>query len=353
VLKQLTAKESAVAAELERLEERAGKLRERLGANEKDARDIAEAIEECRGILAETPLTDDGGVLAAVEQLTKAALGDKTLTYKNTGTAESSVRAGLTDTIDALSKRIARAAESTVRLMADFRNKYPNETTDIDAALEAAGDYNRLLEQLVSNDLPRFEAHFKESLNQNTIHEVVAFNAFLDSRRQDIVNRIGEINQSLAGIEYNPGRHIQLEHQNTSDQDVREFGVDLRACSEGTIGDEDQYSEQKYLQVERLIERFRGREGLTTLDERWTAKVTDVRNWFTFSASEKWTETGEEFEHFTDSGGKSGGQKEKLAYTILAAALAFQFGLGSGAVRYWGCRRGRKEVRPEFPVRGD
>jgi uncharacterized protein YPO0396 len=97
----------------------------------------------------------------------------------------------------------------------------------------------------------------------------------------------------------------------------------------GTIGDEDQYSEQKYLQVERLIERFRGREGLTTLDERWTAKVTDVRNWFTFSASEKWTETGEEFEHFTDSGGKSGGQKEKLAYTILAAALAFQFGLGS------------------------
>lgn len=330
VLKQLTAKESAVAEELERLEDKAGKLRERLGANEKDAKDIAEAIAECRGTLAETPLTDDGGVLAAVERLTAAALGDKTLTYKNTGTVESSVRSGLTDTIDALSKRIARAAEGTVRLMADFRNKYPNETTDIDAALEAAADYNRMLEQLVSNDLPRFEDHFKESLNQNTIHEVVAFNAFLDSRRQDIVNRIGEINESLAGIEYNPGRHIQLEHQNTSDQDVREFGVDLRACSEGTIGDEDQYSEQKYLQVERLIERFRGREGLTTLDERWTAKVTDVRNWFTFSASEKWTETGEEFEHFTDSGGKSGGQKEKLAYTILAAALAFQFGLGSG-----------------------
>lgn len=329
VLKQLTAKESAVAEELERLEAKGGKLRERLGANEKDAKDIAEAIDECRGTLAETPLTDDGGVLAAVERLAAAALGDRTLTYKNTGAVESSVRMGLTDRIDALSKRIARAAESTVRLMADFRNKYPNETTDIDAALEAAADYNRMLEQLVSNDLPRFEDHFKDSLNQNTIHEVVAFNAFLDSRRQDIVNRIGEINESLAGIEYNPGRHIQLEHQNTSDQDVREFGVDLRACSEGTIGDEDQYSEQKYLQVERLIERFRGREGLTTLDERWTAKVTDVRNWFTFSASEKWTETGEEFEHFTDSGGKSGGQKEKLAYTILAAALAFQFGLGS------------------------
>ena len=330
VLQQLMAKQSQVAQELERLEDKAGKLQQRLGANEKDARDIAEAIEECRGVLALTPVTDDAVVLAAVARLTEAALGDKPLTYRNTGTVESTVRGGLTDTIDALAKRIARAAESTVRQMADFRNKYPNETTDFDASLEAAADYNRLLEQLVSNDLPRFEAKFKESLNQNTIHEVVAFNAFLDSRRQNIIDRIGEINQSLAGIPYNTGRHIQLEHQATSDQDVREFGNDLRACSEGTIGDEDQYSEQKYLQVERLIERFRGREGLTTLDERWTAKVTDVRNWFTFSASEKWTENGEEYEHFTDSGGKSGGQKEKLAYTILAAALAFQFGLGSG-----------------------
>ncbi len=330
VLRQLMAKEAELTAELGSLDEKSGKLQQRLGANEKDARDIAEAITECHGILAQTPLTDDDGVLAAVARLAAATLGDRTLTYKNTGTVESSVRSGLTETIDALSKRIARAAESTIRLMADFRNKYPNETTDIDAALEAAGDFDRLLKQLVSNDLPRYEAHFKESLNQNTIHEVVAFNAFLDSRRQDIVGRIGEINLSLAGIEYNPGRHIQLEHQNSTDLDVRQFGIDLRACSEGTIGDEDQYSEQKYLQVERLIERFRGRDGYTTLDERWTSKVTDVRNWFTFSASEKWTETGEEFEHFTDSGGKSGGQKEKLAYTILAAALAFQFGLASG-----------------------
>jgi hypothetical protein len=40
-----------------------------------------------------------------------------------------------------------------------------------------------------------------------------------------------------------------------------------------------------------------------------------------------------EFEHYSDSGGKSGGQKEKLAYTILAASLAYQFGLEWGAVR--------------------
>ena len=49
--------------------------------------------------------------------------------------------------------------------------------------------------------------------------------------------------------------------------------------------------------------------------------------------SERWREDDSEHEHYSDSGGKSGGQKEKLAYTILAASLAYQFGLEWGAVR--------------------
>jgi uncharacterized protein YPO0396 len=95
----------------------------------------------------------------------------------------------------------------------------------------------------------------------------------------------------------------------------------------------DQYSEAKFLQVKAIIERLRGREGQTELDRRWTHKVTDVRNWFVFAGSERWREDGREHEHYSDSGGKSGGQKEKLAYTILAASLAYQFGLVWGEAR--------------------
>lgn len=61
--------------------------------------------------------------------------------------------------------------------------------------------------------------------------------------------------------------------------------------------------------------------------------MTDVRNWFQFSASEKWLEDDREYEHYSDSSGKSGGQKEKLAYTVLAASLAYQFGLQRGEER--------------------
>jgi uncharacterized protein YPO0396 len=126
-----------------------------------------------------------------------------------------------------------------------------------------------------------------------------------------------------------------LEAEPAADPEIRDFQQDLRACTEGALtgsADED-YSEAKFLQVKRIIERFRGRDGSAALDRRWTRKVTDVRNWFAFSASERWREDNREHEHYTDSGGKSGGQKEKLAYTVLAASLAYQFRLDWGATR--------------------
>ena len=42
---------------------------------------------------------------------------------------------------------------------------------------------------------------------------------------------------------------------------------------------------------------------------------------------ERYVSDGSEKEYYPHSGGKSGGQKEKLAYTVLASSLAFQFGL--------------------------
>ena len=99
--------------------------------------------------------------------------------------------------------------------------------------------------------------------------------------------------------------------------------------------------------MKRIIERFKGREGQTEADRRWTALVTDVRNWFTFSASERYREDDTEYERYADSAGKSGGQKEKLAYTILAASLAYQFKLDWGAAksRNFQFARDRRGVR--------
>jgi len=164
---------------------------------------------------------------------------------------------------------------------------------------------------------------------------VANFHSQLQKEARTIQERIDRINQSLHSIDYNPGRYIRLESQRTGDMEIRDFQGELRNCTKDAFGgnDDPRYTEELFLQVRRLVERFRGRSGMTDQDRRWVRKVTDVRNWFLFAASERWHEDDQEYEHYTDSGGKSGGQKEKLAYTILAASLAYQFGLERESVR--------------------
>jgi uncharacterized protein YPO0396 len=214
-----------------------------------------------------------------------------------------------------------------------FRRSYPQLTNDVDDSLEAAPEYRALHQRLVDDDLPRFEKDFKQYLNTNTIREIASFNSQLNRQCDLIRERIEVINLSLVDIDYNDGRYIRVEVHPTPNTDVREFRAELRACTDDSLNPDDieQYSERKFLQVKALIERMRGREGHTDADKAWTRRVTDVRNWFTFSASERWRADDTEHENYTDSGGKSGGQKEKLAYTILAASLAYQFRLDDPA----------------------
>ncbi len=277
----------------------------------------------------------DSALATRLESIRAEALGEQQLTVESSDNREQDVRAWLQTRIDAEDQKLKRLAEKIIKAMVNFKDAFKLETAEIDASIEAAFEYEKLLTQLNLDDLPRFVERFKELLNVNTINEIANFNAQLARERETIKERIAFINKSLGEIDYNPGRYIVLESQVSPDAEIRDFQQELRACTEGAVtgSDDAQYSEAKFLQVKGIIDRFRGREGLSEQDRRWTAKVTDVRNWFLFAASERWREDNTEHDHYSDSGGKSGGQKEKLAYTILAASLAYQFGLEWGAVR--------------------
>lgn len=271
----------------------------------------------------------------SIEAMRSEALGDHQLSVESCDNREREMRDWLQARIDAEVKKAERLRDKIIDAMRAYCTAFPLDTQEIDVAIAAAEEYREMLQKLRADDLPRFEARFKELLNENTIREVANFQSQLNKERETIKERIGHINRSLTQIDYNPGRYIELEAQPTPDADIRDFQAELRTCTEGSLtgSDDAQYSEAKFLQVKQIIERFRGREGQAEMDRRWSTKVTDVRNWFTFAASERWREDQTEHEHYSDSGGKSGGQKEKLAYTILAASLAYQFGLEWGAVR--------------------
>ena len=249
--------------------------------------------------------------------------------------AQQEIGARLADRLNEITRQRGNLEVRIVRAMGGFRTKYPTETSEFDDSMGSAGEYRQLHQRVATDDLPRFEQEFKNYLNQNTIRDIAGFSAQLNKHERVIRDRIETINDSLKGIDYNEGRYIRLVPDQTPNIEVREFRAELRACTDNVVGavTNDQYSEEKFLQVKKIIERFKGREGTADQDRNWTRKVTDVRQWFVFSASERWRADDVEYENYTDSGGKSGGQKEKLAYTVLAASLAYQFKLDWGVER--------------------
>lgn len=273
---------------------------------------------------------------AVIDDLGRAAPAPAPVDVPAWDAWEKSFLQQLTDDHDRAAARRTQAAGRVTGAMHEFRLRWPLLTGELDDAVESIGGYRELHGRLVSDDLPRFEAEFQELLRTNAIRDIAGFYAELRKQAELIDERIDRINDSLRGIDYNHGRYISLETARTPNMEVRTFLADLRACTDNALEGNDPdgtYSERKFHQVRALVERFRGRDGSTEADRIWTQRVTDVRNWVVFTAVERWRDTDEEHETYTDSGGKSGGQKEKLAYTVLAASLAYQFKLSWGADR--------------------
>lgn len=253
---------------------------------------------------------------------------------KDCATATENLATQLDAMIDKIDRELAGYVRNIEQHMNEIRRRWPEATTEMDASVEARDEFRAFHDRVAQDDLPRFEADFKRLLNTETIRELAAFHTWLKRQADDIGARVRRINEALGAIDYSPGHYITLVTEGTVNQEVRDFRADLRNATTDVLStDDDHYTEQRFIDVQQIIERFRGREGHADTDKAWTRRVTDVRNWFTFAASERDKDSHHEKEHYQDSDGKSGGQKEKLAYTILAASLAYQFGLEWGAER--------------------
>ncbi|WP_038247020.1 ATP-binding protein [Ghiorsea bivora] len=333
-LRLLTKQREKVLQDLEKNKQALLKRREKYAKTEQKREDTEQSRLALLGFLKNDP-EPLATFKDTLDALVQEVLGNAVHTVESCANHEQQLRISLNKRILSLEGKLSRLRDKIIKTMTDFHQVYPLVSQEMDVDLRAAHEYEKLLSSLNADDLPRFEERFKALLNENTIREIANFQSQLLRERETIKERIARINDSLMQIDYVEGRYITLLAQPAIDAEIQGFQQDMRTCTEGTVtgSENSQYSEDKFLQVQKIISRFRGREGETDADARWLRKVTDVRNWFRFAASERWREDDTEYEHYADSGGKSGGQKEKLAYTILAASLAYQFGLEWNAVR--------------------
>jgi uncharacterized protein YPO0396 len=254
-----------------------------------------------------------------LDEMSQQCFADKAMEIRGLNHRASELKTHLNVKIQHLAEKRRNKENKMISAMGNFAHQFPNDVVELDKSPQALPEYKQMLTRLSEEDLPRHEARFKEMLNRDTIRAMALFRSHLDKQEEDIDARIHLINNALHGLDYQPGTYIEIDRIASPDVDVRDFKQRLKQCVEYTA-DENLYSEEKFIRVKDLIEQMRN-------EPRWTQKVVDVRYWHLFNVIERYREDQSEKECYSDSGGKSGGQKEKLAYSILAAAILLQYGL--------------------------
>ncbi len=251
----------------------------------------------------------------------------ETLNLNTLKTAKTVIARAIAKEKESINNKLKRLQEKLTTQMTRYLSEFAQRTQEMDNSTQSLREYENRLRLLKTDNLPKFEKKFFHKFQEGTIHNVMMLKEFLHNECRLIEEKIAVINKSLCGIEYDSGTYIELIAERIYDSEIKEFELDLKNALSGAVEGDERFSESKFLEIKKIIARLRGREGYSDDDGRWRQKVTDVRNWYGFSAIERYISDHSQKEYYTDSGGKSGGQKEKLAYTVLASALAYQFGL--------------------------
>jgi uncharacterized protein YPO0396 len=338
-LAQLTARLEGVGSELEQATNRQGELQQRIGELNSELTRLAERRSRAEAVRSAVGEVDAERYRAAYQALT-TTLPEPS----DEGACDEAER----EHVDALTRRIDKAREAAttaanraVASMAQVRQAWPALTSELDAAIEAADGFRALRDRVAGDDLPRFEAEFKEQLNTNAIRDIASFDSWLrrvrsrdpepDRHHQRVTG--GHRIQPRALDHVAAPAHPQPRGQGLPRRPARLHRRRPRRT-------DDQYSEERFLQVKASSSgsaAARARPSRTSAGPLWSPTCA------TGSSSRLPSGIGRhrrEWEHYTDSDGKSGGQKEKLAYTILAASLAYQFRL------QWGVRKSRTSGSP-------
>lgn len=271
----------------------------------------------------------DGVLLQAMEQFDSLQDSLKEpLSIQNLGTLPDETERLQREHVDRLQERLVPIARDMTSGMTRFLKKFPDEQIDLDADVGSLSSFVALFERISVDDLPKHEERFKRRLNENVLNEIGLLHGGLEDERDEIRDKIEQLNTALKLLEWKTGTFMRLEPTDVQDREIQDFRRDLSGCLTGTLDGSPEANEATFVRIEKFVAKLRD-DGNT----RWREKVVDVRNWFNFAAREIIKETGEARSYYDGGTGQSGGEKGKLAFLVLVAAIAYQYDLDPDATK--------------------
>jgi uncharacterized protein YPO0396 len=208
--------------------------------------------------------------------------------------------------------------EKILTAMTMYIKEFYEDKTDLSVNIASLNGFERILIRIEEDDLPRHENRFRVYMDEKITDDLHFLNNALNREQLEIRSKIETLNASLRQLEYNPGTYMRLDVRDANDPQIGDFRRRMSECIDNSFVANVSISEARYKKIEALIKELE-------TEPNWTEKVIDVRRWFTFIARELDATTEESKSSYDDSSGQSGGEKAKLAFTILVASIAYQY----------------------------
>ncbi|SFM55547.1 Uncharacterized protein YPO0396 [Ectothiorhodospira mobilis] len=256
-----------------------------------------------------------------------AARGE--VTRKNLDDRRRQVERALNDQLKVQREERANCIKRMETAFAEFKREWPQEGADVDATVESAPEFLRILERLERDGLPEYEQRFFDMLREQSTENLAALNAQISQARKEIHARMELVNEGLADAEFNSGTYLQIDINDRHLPDVRAFREQVQQVLGHAWQMDRESAEDRFLVLRDMVRRLGGDE---PEQRRWREQVLDVRLHVEFIGRELDQKNDYEVEIYRGSQGKSGGQREKLATTCLAAALRYQLGGSDGGL---------------------
>jgi uncharacterized protein YPO0396 len=249
------------------------------------------------------------------------ALGRQT-SLENLDPQARQVERGLHEELKDLSSELNQLEKEIENRFARFISMWPAESEGLDSKLASTGDFLAKLQRLEMDGLPRHERRFFDLLKDQSHQNLASLNTHLRQARNEIRERMELVNEGLHQAEFNRGTYLRIDVSDRHLPEVQEFKHEIHDALSHAWTEDREMAERRFAILSRLVERLADQD---PQQRRWREKVLDVRQHVEFIAREL-DANGGEVEIYRSGAGKSGGQRQKLATTCLAAALRYQLG---------------------------
>lgn len=233
----------------------------------------------------------------------------------------------LHDVLEEQAERDYRLVQAIEECFRAFCRRWPQDSADFTPQLDSAEGFLARLRRLELDGLPKHEARFFELLQSQSKQDLLVLQKHMSEARRSIGQRMEEVNESLERVPFNRGTLLQIEVSDRGLQEVRDFQAQLRDVLMQHQTDDRERAEAQFAVLRQLVERLGAQD---PEHRRWREQVLDVRLHVEFIGVEVEADTRRQVEVYRSGAGKSGGQRQKLATTCLAAALRYQLGGDDG-----------------------